>query len=94
MRFLLKLLEDERWIAKLSSTKDTVMEIMKEVIDASLFINDFVNKGRFSTSFLLRISQLLTFPNSQNNSVRPRLTQSSTNTSNVLKSSAKTSKQL
>jgi len=49
MRFLLELLSDARWIAKISSTKATVMEIMKAVIETSHFINEFVNKGRFST---------------------------------------------
>ncbi len=49
MRFLLEMLADARWIARISSIKNAVMEIMKAVIDVSHFINEFVNKGRFST---------------------------------------------
>jgi len=49
MQFLIKSVTDALRIAKLTSVKDSVMEIMKAVIEASHFVNEFVNKGRFST---------------------------------------------
>lgn len=48
IQFLVKLVADARWIAKLTSTKGSVLEIMKAVIGASHFIYKFVKKGRFS----------------------------------------------
>ncbi|KLO11071.1 WD40 repeat-like protein [Schizopora paradoxa] len=47
MRSLLELLADARSIARLTSVKNAVMDIMKAVVNCSYFINDFINKGRF-----------------------------------------------
>jgi len=57
MGFLLKLLADAGGIAIIASTKYTIVKIMKAVIDASHYINEFVNKRR--------ISMFLKYPCSQ-----------------------------
>jgi len=49
MQPLIKLVADARWIAELTSTKDSVWKIMNAVIDASHFIYKFVKKGRIRT---------------------------------------------
>jgi len=48
IKFLLELLTDARWIAKIASTKHVVRKIMKAVIDVSHYIHEFVNKSHIS----------------------------------------------
>ena len=48
MKELLTCLTDARYAAKITSAANSVTEIMKTVLEAAQYINDFMNKGAFS----------------------------------------------